>query len=332
MTLPFPPKLSLALTPTPLQPLDRLSAELGGPRLWVKRDDLTHCALTGNKLRKLEFVLARAQSEGYDTLITCGGLQSNHCRTTALLGAQLGFKTALVLRGDTGPMTDGNSLLDSLAGAQIRRFPPAQYRAELEHLLQQWAEEFRQAGHKPWIIPTGASDGLGIWGYIDASRELADDYRREGISPEWVVSATGSGGTLGGLAVGHQSYAPQTGVMGMAVCDDAETFRLKVRADRQAMVSDCGISLPEPFVEPLILDEYVGPGYARAGREVFATIVKLARLEGLVLDPVYTGKAFHGLIREIEKGRFDGCRDLVFVHTGGIFGLFPYGEQLLNEC
>lgn len=332
MTLPFPPKLSLALTPTPLQPLDRLSAELGGPRLWVKRDDLTHCALTGNKLRKLEFVLARAQSEGCDTLITCGGLQSNHCRATALLGAQLGFKTALVLRGDNDTAAEGNSLLDALAGAQIRRYPAAQYRAALDDLLRQWAEEFRQSGHQPWIIPTGASDGLGIWGYIEASRELADDYHREGIRPEWVISATGSGGTLGGLAVGHQQYAPDTRVMGMAVCDDAETFGLKVRADRRAMARDRGIALPEPFADPLIVDDYIGPGYARAGREVFATIVKLARLEGLVLDPVYTGKAFHGLIREIEKGRFDGCRDLVFVHTGGIFGLFPYGEQLLNEC
>ena len=330
MTLRFPPRQTLALTPTPLQPLDRVSADLGGPRLWVKRDDLTHTSLSGNKLRKLEFVLARALAEGCDTLITCGGLQSNHCRSTALLAAAQGLRCLLLLRGERPERAEGNYLLDWLSGAEIRCYPRPEYQARLPQLLAQAAEDCRARGRKPWIIPTGASDEVGIWGYIQASRELAEDYRRLGLQPDWVISATGSGGTLGGLTLGHEYFAPRTRVMGVAVCDDAQTFRAKVRQDAQAMALDQELELPT-FADPVILEDYLGPGYAEAGPEVFASIRYLARREGLVLDPVYTGKAFYGLIQEIKAGRFKDCKNLVFVHTGGIFGLFPYSEQLASN-
>jgi len=330
MTLRFPDRLPLALTPTPLQPLDRVSADLGGPRIWVKRDDLTHTSLSGNKLRKLEFVLARALAEGCDTLITCGGLQSNHCRSTALVAASQGLNCLLLLRGEAPERAEGNYLLDRLCGAEIRCYPRETYQSRLPELLTQAAEDCLARGRKPWVIPTGASDGLGIWGYIQASRELAADYRRLGLQPDWVISATGSGGTLGGLTLGHAYFAPLTRVMGMAVCDDAETFRAKVRADAEAMARDQGMALPA-FADPVILEDYIGPGYAKAEPEVFASIRYLARREGLVLDPVYTGKAFQGLIQEIKAGRFKDCENLVFVHTGGIFGLFPYSEQLLAD-
>ena len=156
----IPDKLKLAQLPTPLQFLPRLSAELGGPRIWVKRDDLTGCAASGNKIRKLEFVLAQAIAEGADTLLTCGGLQSNHCRATAVLGAQLGLKVHLILRGQPpGQLPDGNLLLASLAGAEISCYPLSQYQ-HLPELFDYWLDFYRSRGRKPFVIPTGASDGI----------------------------------------------------------------------------------------------------------------------------------------------------------------------------
>lgn len=326
--LAFPPRLKLSQTPSPLHPLDRMSEISGGPRIWAKRDDLTGCLLTGNKVRKLEFVLARAQQQGCDTLITCGGLQSNHCRATALLGAQLGMKVCLVLRGEPLGASDGNYLLSQLAGADIRCYPASEYQAHLDDLLEAKAAECIAQGRKPWIIPTGASDANGIWGYIAASEELAADYRHHGIAPSWVISATGSGGTLAGLHFGHHIYSPEVQVLGMAVCDDAEHFQLKVARDIAVMCETYGVSQPSNLGKVEVLDDYVGAGYAKASREIYDTIALLARTEGLVLDPVYTGKAFYGMLEQIRQGWFTACSDIVFVHTGGVFGLFPYREAL----
>lgn len=328
----LPSRLTLAQTPTPLQPLERISNRFGGTRIWLKRDDLTGSVLSGNKIRKLEFILARALEQGCDTLITCGGLQSNHCRATALIGAQLGLKVCLVLRGQPDGAPDGNYLLDQLAGAEIRTYPAPAYQAQLSTLLEDWANECRAQGRRPWVIPTGASDGHGAWGYVQASEELQSDYQTHGIVPEYVVSACGSGGTLAGLLLGHQVYAPNTRVLGMAVCDDTEYFRQKVRADVNALLQDYGVNLTLDPHQLDVNDAYVGKGYAQAGPEVFETIRLLASSEGVVLDPVYTGKAFHGLLTELERGRFQGCRDIVFVHTGGVFGLFPYRDALMQSC
>jgi D-cysteine desulfhydrase len=292
---------------------------------------LTGCLLTGNKVRKLELVLARAQQQGCDTLITCGGLQSNHCRATALLGAQLGMKVCLILRGEPTAAADGNYLLSQLAGAEIGCYRAAEYKTHLDELLESKAAEYRTRGHKPWIIPTGASDATSIWGYIAASQELDADCRHHGLAPDWVISATGSGGTLAGLHFGHHFYSPRVGVLGMAVCDDAEHFRLKVARDIAAMCEAYGITQPSDLGKAELIDDYVGAGYAQASREVYDTIALLARTEGLVLDPVYTGKAFYGMLEEIKAGRFAGCSDIVFVHTGGVFGLFPYREALTPD-
>lgn len=327
----LPPRLSLALRPTPLQPLERLSAQLGGPTIWVKRDDLTGSLLSGNKVRKLEFSLAAAQAEGCDTIITCGGLQSNHCRATALLCAQLGFKCVLVLRGETEAPFDGNLLLDWLAGAEIRRYPVEQYQRELPELLQRAASDCRAVGSKPFVIPTGASDGIGLWGYIAACEELRADFLQQQIMPKHIICATGSGGTQAGLTAGVALYGIDATVWGMAVCDDAAWFQRKVRTDledwqrRYPSRNDSPLALDA--LKICVLDKYVGPGYAKAGPEVFSTISMLARMEGLVLDPVYTGKAFHGLVEELKAGRFDDSNDIVFIHTGGVFGLFPQRDQ-----
>ncbi len=327
MTPTYPLRRALAQTPTPLQPLQRLSAQLGGPRIWVKRDDLTGSVLSGNKVRKLEFNIAQALDEGCDTLITCGGLQSNHCRATALLGAQLGLTVHLVLRGEPGVEADGNLLLDYLAGARVSCYPRQRYQADLADILRGWRDHYRQSGAKAFVIPTGASDEIGIWGYVRASEELAGDFQSHGISPHHILLATGSGGTQAGLSVGCHLLGLNSAVVGMAVCDDEAYFQHKIRRDLQLWQQRYGVAVDLAQVEVNVNDQYIGPGYAKAGGEVFETIKLAARLEGLVLDPVYTGKAFHGMIEEIKQGRLPAGGDIVFVHTGGIFGLFPQRLQ-----
>ncbi|GIX31964.1 MAG: D-cysteine desulfhydrase [Porticoccaceae bacterium] len=326
----FPPRLSLARRPTPFYLLERLSAALGGPRIWIKRDDLTEAAAGGNKIRKLEFVLARARAAGCDALVTSGGIQSNHCRTTALLGARLGFEVHLVLRdeGDFDPVPRGNLLLDYLAGAQVHLLPRREYLAHHAERVAELAADLRRRGRTPWVIPVGASDGHGLWGYVDCARELAQDFAAAGIRPEVLVHATGSGGTQAGLVAGAALFELPCRVVGVAVCDSAAWFERKIRADLAEWAAEYGVGL-EVGALPVEVDErFIGPGYARAGPEVYATIRRLGALEGVVLDPVYTGKAFHGLLAMCEAGEFDGCRDLVFLHTGGLFGLCAEAARL----
>lgn len=329
MLPPQPPRLSLARLPTPLQLLDRISAQLeaergGEPlRIWVKRDDLTGSVLSGNKVRKLEFTLAQALEEGCKTIITCGGLQSNHCRATALLCAQLGLRCHLILRGEPEGDADGNLLLDHLAGARIDYYRAKDYQINLERYLSEAKDKRDAEGMPAFIIPTGASDGIGVWGYLSACEELKRDFRDAGMAPQHIVCATGSGGTQAGLTLGAQLMALEATVWGVNVCDDEQWFLKKVRQDIDDWAERYQPDFDASSLDTRVIDGYVGPGYAIADQAVFETIAMLGRMEGLVLDPVYTGKAFHGMLCEIRKGRFDDASDIVFVHTGGSFGLFP---------
>ncbi len=324
----IPPRLALAQLPTPLQPLDRISERLGGPRIWIKRDDLTGSVLSGNKVRKLEFTLAQARAEDCDTVITCGGLQSNHCRATALLCAQLGLHCHLILRGEPDGIADGNLLLDRLAGASIETYPAAEYQATLDDKLEQCRVRYAAAGRKAFVVPTGASDAIGVWGYVMACEELKADFAGAGIAPEHIVTATGSGGTQAGLTAGAALFALGAQVWGINVCDDEQWFLNKVAKDLDDWRRRYQLDIDTAALDVRVIDGYVGPGYARATREVFDTIAELARLEGIVLDPVYSGKAFHGLQEELRRGRFGDSGDIVFIHTGGVFGLFPQRDEL----
>ncbi len=332
MVFTYPNRLQLAQTPTPLSSLDRLSEQLNGPRIWLKRDDMTGCGVSGNKIRKLEFTLAKAIDEGCDTIITAGGVQSNHCRTTAILCAQLGLKAHLILRGDERSPVDGNLLLDKLVGAEISFCSNVEFQKRSDEMYQEWVDHYAKQGRKAMVVPVGASDGTGVWGYVSACDELKVEFEWEGIQPSHIISATGSGGTQAGLTAG--SYLLELGarVWGINVCDDEVYFLNKVAADLTEWHEHYTELLPEGFsvndLEINVIDGYVGPGYARATPEVFDTIKQLAMMEGIILDPVYTGKAFNGMLDQIKQGRFDGSSDIVFVHTGGIFGLFPQREQL----
>jgi len=324
-----PDKLDLAQTPTPFYPLERLTAHLGGPRIWIKRDDLTGAATSGNKIRKLEFLLADALAQGCDTIITSGGVQSNHCRAVALLGAQLGLKVHLLLRSDSQPKTVGNLLLDHLAGATISHYSVMEFK-RLERLFKHWRDHYQQQGSKAYAIPTGGSNGIGIWGYINAAKELADDFARHNLKPQAIVHATGSGGTQAGLMLGCHLHGIDSPVKAYAVCDNSAYFADKISADlkdwQQRYPSDIDISALKVDTS----DSYIGPGYGQADPEVFEFIKQLAAMEGILLDPVYTGKAFYGLVNDIKQGKYASGdnSDIVFVHTGGLFGLFAQQQNL----
>jgi D-cysteine desulfhydrase len=295
----------LALLPTPIQPLPRLSAALG-VTVHVKRDDLTGAVLSGNKVRKLEYLLADAVARGARGVVTCGGLQSNHARATAIAARQLGLRPTLLLRGDPTVVPESNLLLDRLVGAEIIGCTPDDYRHRRDEIMASLAAE-RDAV----VIPEGGSSALGAVGYAMATREVSRRY-------DAVFVAVGSGGTLAGLALGDD-VGPLHGV---AVCDDAAYFTPRIAAIIAA-AADYGLAARGDW---RVVDGYQGPAYAVATPEIWQTIRWVAELEGLILDPVYSGKAMHALVCEARAGRLHG--DVLFWHTGGMFGLFGRGAEL----
>ena len=329
----YPPRLDLARIPTPLQLLSRASDKWGaGKRLWMKRDDLTGSALTGNKIRKLEFIAAHALERGFKTLVTCGGVQSNHCRATALVAAQLGLGCHLVLRADDGPeQNTGNFLLDQLAGATFEILSAKEWTSQLKAIYARLQSEFAEAGRPALMIPTGGSDSLGVWGYIAATEELRGDLNEHGIQRAALTLATGSAGTQTGLTAGVAMFDLPLDVVAYAVCDDSDWFDRRVARDWQASLARWP-QLPRIELLPKTRDHSVGPGYGLADAPVYELIAELARLEGVVLDPVYTGKAFHGLLADLREDYYRDVDDIIFVHTGGVFGLFAHEPQLMSAA
>ncbi len=311
------PHRALAQRPTPLTFLERFSSWIGA-EVWVKRDDLTGLGLSGNKVRKLEFHLGAALEAGCDAVVTCGGVQSNHCRATVLAARRLGLEPTVVLRGDPPDQTDGNLLLMRLAAARVRFCDATAYGDRGAPVLAEAADALRAAGRRPWVIPEGGSDAVGALGYVRAAEEVA----AQSPAPfDAVVVAVGSGGTLAGLAAGP-SIGP---LVGVAVCDDRTTFEGIARR----IGADTAARLARPF-DPdrlRVVDDYVGPAYGVATEPVWALIRRMAATEGLLFDPVYTGKALHGLVEEVRAGRLGGR--LLLWHTGGAFGLFGRGGEAL---
>lgn len=332
MELPYPERVALARTPTPLEKAERTSTELG-IELWFKRDDLTGAELTGNKVRKLEFLFADARARGADMVITCGGEQSNHCRATALAATRLGLRSRVLLRtADPArpPAATGNILLDRLAGAEVQWITPADYARRAE-LMAELAEQLTRAGRRPYLIPEGGSNAVGAWGYLRAAAELDADLARLPPRPTTVVYACGSGGTGAGLVLGAALLGwRQRGirVTGVNVCDDRDYFVRVIHQICRDFTAAYQLGGEVRAGDIDIADGHVGLGYARSRPEELRDIIDLARREAVILDPVYTGKAFHGLLRELERDRERFGERVVFLHTGGIFGLFPAAEQL----
>jgi len=226
----WPPRIELARLPTPITQLERFSKRFDGLNLWVKRDELTGLEVSGNKIRKLEFSIAQALADGCDTLITFGGVQSNHCRSTAILGARLGLKVHLILRGNKPLMADGNLLLDYLAGAEVTYLSVDEFNGH-EELAKEIQQQLAQRDSKAFVIPIGASDEIGLWGYIAACQELKQDFSRLGFTPDYIVTATGSGGTQGGLILGKALFDLSCDIVSFNVCDDEQYFKDKITSD-----------------------------------------------------------------------------------------------------
>lgn len=314
-----PERVRLARLPTPVERLARMSERLG-VEIWCKRDDLTGAGLSGNKVRKLEFLLCDALARGARTVVTCGGEQSNHARATALACARLGLRSVLLLRTpdpSCPPRLEGNLVLDRLAGAEVRWITPQQYRARAELLAATAAEVERG-----YVVPEGGSNALGSWGYVGCLEELL----AEVPSPFTVVYACGSGGTGAGLLLGRALLdARNVRVVGVNVCDDRDTFVGVIGR----ILQEAGHAAAATGIE--IQDGYVGLGYARSRPEELRLIEAVARAEGLVLDPVYTGKAFFAMATELARDRECFGQRIVFLHTGGIFGLFTSQTAALLE-
>jgi len=328
-------KLPLANLPTKIQLLARWSAECG-KNIYVKRDDQTGSEWSGNKIRKLEFAAQEAVSRGCNLLITCGGIQSNHCRATVTVATYLGMKSAVLLRISDEPPVEGNYFLDRLLGADVRFCTQAEYRNHRGEIMQEMADAYAAQGYKPYIIPEGASYGVGVMGYYFAMKEIVAQEQEMGVKFDTVVVATGSGGTLAGLQLSNLVNGYGKRVIGVCVCDDAAYFQ-KIAADisRDALpylVSENEIG-PERAKELAaslkpsdfeFFEEYVGIGYALSRPEELEHIRRMARLEATVFDPVYTGKATYGMVNELrEGGRLRSSENILFIHTGGLFGLFP---------
>ncbi|MDB4968287.1 MAG: pyridoxal phosphate-dependent enzyme D-cysteine desulfhydrase family [Myxococcales bacterium] len=322
----YPERIRRARLPTPVEPARRLSQKLG-VELIIKRDDLTGAALSGNKIRKLEFLFAEAAAQGADTVITCGGEQSNHCRATAVAAAELGLRSYLLLRTDNPkepPASEANILLDRLVGAEVRWVSRDEYKRRATLFVEIQGQLLAQR-RKAYVIPEGGSNALGAWGYIGCVQELKEEL---GDGPLTIVYAAGSGGTGAGIILGIKLLNLPWRAVGVNVCDDKEYFVSAIGEIIEQAIQRWLLPIEFDREEIEILDGYVGLGYAKSRPEELATLRDVARAEGLILDPVYTGKAFHAMTQELTKNRGAFGERICFIHTGGIYGLFPKAKEL----
>ncbi len=324
-TAPPIPRVELVLGPTPLLKLERLSAELGR-ELWVKRDDLTGLLESGNKIRKLEFLVGEALAQRADTLITCGTLQSNCCRAVAAVAARLGLRAVLALKGAPPDEYDGNLLLDRLLGAEIHYYDDAAWN-RIDDVLADLAARVRAAGGTPYIIPESGATVTGAFGYLACGRELAQQIRHGAPQFDTVAVTAFSGGSQAGLLMAKQLTGLRAEIVSIPIAWEADRVRAYVADVIRQARARYGLEVDVPDAIHLI-DGYQGAGRATVAREPLETMVKLARLEGLILDPVYTAKAFHALLDALSREPRAFGRRVCFIHTGGIFSVFPFRRVL----
>ncbi len=326
MTTRLPARVPLAASPTPIQVLPRLGRRLGLD-LAVKRDDLTGFAESGNKVRKLEFLVREALDQGADTLITVGALQSNCARATAAVAARLGLRCLLGLRGDRPAASDGNLLLAGLFGAEMVFVPPS----EVDHpdaLFARLVERARQAGGRPYVIPESGSNELGAFGYAAVMEELRAQVETGAFQAETLVVAAWSGGSLAGLHLGRALYELDVEIVGVPIAFEADTIRDSVWNTVGKAASRFGLDVHLARGAIQLIDGYQGVGRAAVETRELATVAETARETGMLLDPVYTAKAFHALCSEARRHPLLRDRRVLFIHTGGGFGVFPYREAL----
>lgn len=317
------PRVKIAHLPTPIEALPRLSAVLGGAKLFVKRDDQTGLGMGGNKTRKLEFLVAEALANGAKTMITAGAVQSNHCRQTAAAAARFGLECILVLAGEPPGESTGNLLLDRLFGAVIVWTSPA----ERDSTLQQTFDLAWENGKRPYLVPYGGSSATGASAYVFAIQELLE----QGSHPDWIVFASSSGGTQAGMALGAHIFGYRGKVLGISIDEDRETLSERVASLANAAADFLGEEARLGAQDILVNDDYLGQGYGVMGEVEKEAIQLFARHEGLLLDPVYTGRAAAGMIDLIRKGQLRRDESVLFWHTGGSTALFADRYQSLVE-
>jgi L-cysteate sulfo-lyase len=324
------PRVHLAHLPTPLEPMERLSKHLGGARLWIKRDDCTGLSTGGNKTRKLEFLMGEALAKGCDTVITQGATQSNHARQTAAAAAKLGLECHILLEDRTGNNSpdytmNGNVLLDRLHGATIsKRAKDSDMNAEMENL----ASGLRDKGKRPYIVPGGGSNPVGALGYANCALEMLHQANERDLKIGHIVQATGSAGTQAGFVAGLVALNANIPVLGISVRAPKEK--------QETNVFDLAQRTAEYFGAPGVVkrehivanSDYVGAGYGIPTDGMREAVKLAARFEGILLDPVYTGKGFDGFVDHVRRGFFPKDSDVIFLHTGGSAGLFGYADAL----
>ncbi len=319
------PRVKLAHLPTPLEEAPRLTEYLGGPRLWVKRDDLTGLAIGGNKARKLEFLMGQARAEGADVVITVGAVQSNHCRMTAAAAKRLGLDAIVVLNGEEPQSRQGNLLLDSIFGAEIR-IVQTDDDYILMGVVEDLARQLRRDGRHPYIIPRGGSNALGAAAYLEASLEMLAQANSLGIRVDAIVHASTSGGTQSGLYTGTKMTESGVQVIGISAGPTREIVTKRVLGIVSELTGMLELRWRPHPDDLLVYDDFVGERYGVPTLECLDAIRLMARTEGILLDPVYTGKALAGLIGLIRQERFGRDQTVVFWHTGGQPALFAHAS------
>ena len=324
------PRRRYTPAPTPIEPLEHLSKHLGGPRLFIKRDDLLGLSGGGNKTRKLEFLVADALAQGADTLVTVGAVQSNHCRLTLAAAVKEGLKCRLVLEERVphsyNPEASGNNFLFNLLGAE--KLTVVQGGSDLSAALQAEADELNAAGRRGYLIPGGGSNALGALGYVACAEELMQQSFELGVAFDQVVCASGSGGTHAGLVTGMVGINAGVPVTGISVRAKKEPQEAKLHALASEVAANLAVRGGVPREAFAVFDNYVGPGYSRPTEEMVEAVKLFARLEGILLDPVYTGKAAAGLIDLVRQGHFKQGERVLFLHTGGAPALYAYQDVL----
>ncbi|MCE8006138.1 D-cysteine desulfhydrase [Aestuariivita sp.] len=325
------PRLHLAHLPTPLEPLERLSKELGGPEIWIKRDDCTGMSTGGNKTRKLEFLMAEAEAMGADMVMTQGATQSNHARQTAAFAAKLGMKCHILLEDRTGYPDhnyneNGNVLLDHLHGATTERFPGGH---DMPGEMERAAQAERQKDKLVYVIPGGGSNATGALGYANCAMELVNQANERGLVIDHLVHATGSSGTQAGLIVGLKALNAGIPLLGFGTRAPQEKQEQMVYDLACKTADKIGCSGVVTRADVRADTSYVGDGYGLPRADTLEAIRMFAELEGILLDPVYSGKGAAGLIDYCRKGKFKKAERVVFLHTGGAVGLFGYDSVLI---
>ncbi len=321
------PRHSLGFFPTPLVELKRLAATLGGPRIFIKRDDQTGLAFGGNKTRKLEFLLGEALQQGADTLVTGGAAQSNHCRQTAAAAKVCGLDCHLVLGGEAPDHLEGNLLLDRLFAAAVHW--AGEFRKG--ETIPQVVDSLKSQGKRPYLVPYGGSNATGALGFVVAVSELKIQLQKEPVEFSHILFASSSGGTHAGLMAGAALYGLEAQLLGIAIEKEemSGTPMQKLMLDLANGTADrLGLESPFTAEELHLLGDYTGAGYGVVGELEAEAIKLLAEQEGILLDPVYTGRAFGALVDMVRKGKFDSSDCILFWHTGGAPALFSYADEL----